>query len=929
MRLPARAAAGAIVVAAVLAVFLARPARLADIDSQVCDVITSWAGPGTASGKIVLVAIDEESLSGFGRWPWSRELVGRLVHGILDHGSSEVVLDMMFPQNEGASDDALANTLRGKPIAGGYTMRFDTAASGRVCETPALPLAVAGPDTSQRAAFFHAAGVICGAPIIDDAAVARGFLNAAPDHDGVMRRVPLIIESGGRYYPSLALAALRLFRPGGSLELVTDGGGARLMRVGSQMIPVEGPSLLRMRFRGGARTFSRVSASDVLAGRITDDLMRGKIAIVGGTAPGIENPVVTPVAPLFPGLEVQATTLDNLIQGDSFERPANATFWELILTAIAGTLSTWLLIRLPAVWGSLASACLAAAAWGACALLLQSEHLLYSPLPVTVALACNVPALTLLNYVKERKRADQAQQKLTAVMQRSLDALRESHARYQRLVDNVNDAIILEDADGRLKFANRRFHEWFGLGDAEIGTVVLERYVAPEWCAEVRDRYRRLLRRDAVPHHFEFEGVRPDGTRIWIEALVTLVEEDGRIAGTQAALRDTTERKRIEEQYLQARKMESVGRLAGGVAHDFNNLLTVIISYSDVLLDRFMLSDPSRRPMQEIRKAADQAADLTKKLLAFSRKQLVQPGPVNLNLIVNESERMLQRLIGEDVELSTRLEPDLGYVVADPGQLHQVLMNLIVNARDAMPQGGRIIVETRNVEAETDPAAAIYLGVTDFGTGMSDEIKQHLFEPFFTTKDPGKGTGLGLATVYGIVQQIGGRIEVASELGKGTTFHIYLPRVAAPVLKAPVDRVANVELTGSETVIVVEDQEAVRELATTVLRRYGYRVLEASNGPDAIALSERYPNIIHLLVTDIIMPLMDGRVLAEKLKGVRPEMKVLYVSGYSEEKLGRSRAMDPDLAYLPKPFTPELLGAKVREILAESSNNKPRTASSD
>jgi len=395
------------------------------------------------------------------------------------------------------------------------------------------------------------------------------------------------------------------------------------------------------------------------------------------------------------------------------------------------------------------------------------------------------------------------------------------------------------------------------------------------------------------------------------------VEENGRVTGSQAALRDTTERKRIEAHYLQAQKMESVGRLAGGVAHDFNNLLTVINGYSSMLLGRLPAADPSRRDLEEIQKAGEQAAGLTQKLLAFSRKQLVKPRPVDLNVLVTEAKRMLDRVIGEDIELITRLSPDLGQVTADPGQIHQVLMNLVVNARDAMPDGGRLTIETKSVDA--DPSMAyVYLGVADTGTGIADDVKKHLFEPFFTTKAQGKGTGLGLATVYGIVHHSGGRIEVASEIGQGTTFGIYLPCIKSGVLEQPGASAPVKELRGRETVLVVEDQQAVRQFACTILESYGYRVLQAANGPDAIAVAEQHSGMIHLLITDIILPLMDGRVLADKLKAVRPGTKVLYISGYSEERIGYGSELEGDLAYLSKPFTSRLLAERVREVLGDS-----------
>jgi PAS domain S-box-containing protein len=931
------------VVLVVLGVFLARPAPVVDLDYKVRDLLTGWAGPGKPSGRVVIVEIDEKSLAQFGRWPWPRDLVGLTARSILDHGASVVVLDMMFPQEDrrttratgafewapgGTNDEVLAQALSGKPAVAGYSFSFDHGTAGPpVCSVASLPLAVTSPKDSEGAAFFHATGAVCSVPEISRAAAANGFLNAAPDSDGKMRRIPLVIESGGRYYPSLALAALNLCRPVSKMLLATDAHGAWRLRLDRQAVPLEGPSFLRLRFRGAQRSFAYIPVADVLSGRAPADMLRGKIAIVGGSAQGLRNPVVTPVDPLFPDVEIQATAIDNLLQGDSFRRPGNALFWELALALLAGLISALLLsATLHALWGVLIAVGVAAAAWTGCAFVLSSTGMLFSPLAATAALACNLPALTLLHYQQEKRRADRTERQLVSAKHLSREMRRESESRYQRLVENVNDAIIMDDVEGRLVFANRRFREWFGLQDMEIRDVVLEQYVAPEWRTELRDRHDRRMRGETVPDHFEYEGIRPNGTRIWIEALVTRVEKDGRVIGSQGALRDITERKRIEAQYFQAQKMESVGRLAGSVAHDFNNLLTVINGYTDMLLEGSGPQDPLRASLLEIRKAGERAAGLTQKLLAFSRKQLIQPKALDLNLLVVESEIMLGRLIGEDIELITRLGAGIGQAMADAGQLHQVLMNLVVNAIDSMPNGGKIIIETKNVEADADfvsrvPELAIgsyvYLGVTDTGTGMSDHVKEHLFEPFFTTKEPGKGTGLGLATIYSIVHQSSGWIGVTSKLGEGSTFEIYLPRIEPGLLQQPATSVPAAALRGSETVLVVEDQEAVRRLACTILESHGYRVLQASSGPEAIALAEGFPKTIHLLLTDVILPLMDGRLLAEKLKAARPQMAVLYMSGYPDEKIGQSGVLDPNSAYLPKPFTPQALAAKVREILAD------------
>src|SRR5438105_8556730 len=406
------------------------------------------------------------------------------------------------------------------------------------------------------------------------------------------------------------------------------------------------------------------------------------------------------------------------------------------------------------------------------------------------------------------------------------------------------------------------------------------------------------------------------------------------LTSVASALAVGIERKRAEEalrqseeRLRQAQKMEAVGRLAGGVAHDFNNLLTVITSYSDLLLEDLGPADPKRDDVQQIRKAAEGAAALTRQLLAFSRQQVLQPKALDLKATVAGTEKLLKRLIGEDIQLTTFLAPDLGVVKADPGQIEQIISNLAVNARDAMPSGGRLTIEAANVDmdetyvrghAPAGPGRYVMLALSDTGIGMDQQTKARIFEPFFTTKEPGKGTGLGLATVYGIVKQSGGFIWVYSEPAHGTSFKVYLPRVAEPA--EPAEPAATATATaeptgGTETVLVVEDAASVRMVTRQVLERVGYVVLEAPNGETALRLAAKHHGPIQLLLTDVVMPGLSGRQLAEQLAKLRPDMKVLYTSGYADHAIVHHGILDSGIAYLQKPFTPEALGRRVRQVL--------------
>jgi nitrogen-specific signal transduction histidine kinase/CheY-like chemotaxis protein len=400
--------------------------------------------------------------------------------------------------------------------------------------------------------------------------------------------------------------------------------------------------------------------------------------------------------------------------------------------------------------------------------------------------------------------------------------------------------------------------------------------------------------------------------------------DKGEVVEYIAICQDTSDRRDLEARLRQSQKMEAVGRLAGGVAHDFNNLLTVITGYSERLLAQLDADDARRKAADAIKRAADRAAALTHQLLAFSRRQVLAPKVIDLNAIVGAMHKLLRRLIGEDIELVTIAGAGLWPVKADPNQFEQVIMNLAVNSRDAMPRGGVLRIETANVDLDAEftrhhvglqPGAYVMLAVSDTGCGMDEHTLGHLFEPFFTTKEQGKGTGLGLSTIYGIVKQSGGYIWVESEPGRGATFRIYLPRVHEAVDAQPVSGQEATAPRGWETVLLVEDEESVRLLLRDSLRRFGYAVVDAASGPEAIEIADRHDGPIHVLLTDMVMPHMNGWEVAETVMARRPGIKVIYMSGYIEHALPENRGLDAGIAFLGKPFSPDALGWKVREVL--------------
>lgn len=506
---------------------------------------------------------------------------------------------------------------------------------------------------------------------------------------------------------------------------------------------------------------------------------------------------------------------------------------------------------------------------------------------------------------------------------------------HTRLLDQVQDAVIVTDLRGRVIYWNGAASRLYGFTAEEmLGQPLTSRFPL-----SLRPEVERILQEIIAGADWsgEYEDFRKDGSRVWVDLRITpIADATGKPMAILGLARDISQRRLLQEQLRQAQKMEAVGQLAGGIAHDFNNLLTIINGYSEMVLDALPAHEPLRELIAEIRAAGERSATLTRQLLAFSRKQVLTPRLLDLNQVLRDTEKLLKRTVEESVTVTLRLAEGLPPIQADPGQIEQVLLNLAVNARDAMPLGGELLLETCLAPQAADarsagPAPAqVLLRVRDTGCGMTEEVRRHIFEPFFTTKEPGKGTGLGLAVVHGIVQQSGGRIEVQSSPGLGTTFEIAFPAADGTQRpeEAPRSPGLDENTLGTETILVVEDDPALRRLIAQALCKQGYRVLLAEGPVQAVGLCDTHAGQIDLVLTDLVLPDLNGYRLATLLQAQWPEMKVLYMSGHTDDVVVRKEVLEAGLPFLSKPFSPSMLCRKVRSVLDQERTDTARAVAS-
>jgi signal transduction histidine kinase/CheY-like chemotaxis protein len=844
----------------------------AGMDNHCHDLFFRLRGPVEPDNRILIAAVDEHTLNRLGRWPLRRIHYARLLNRL--GGASIVGLDILMV--EPSEDDAvLAGAIRkhGRVVLPTYIVK---------------PLQVS--DTVESLSPRRV-----------------GHIHLEQEIDGVVRRVYHTLYAGGRKLPSFA-SAIHEILTGNPFPREDPGGDGRDPTTQARIVQMDGQ---RINYYGPPGTFPRLSLADIIDGRYPDDFFKDRIVLVGVTATGLEAGVLTPFTQHrdhMHGVEVHAHILGNITDRNILSEATDPLRWGLSL--IVSFLVLLLFLRSEGWRAALLWVIGIGAFFAASFAVFAAADFWFSPILPSVFLSFIFVVAYIFRLEQSKRELGEAK-----------DAWEESF-------NTINDAIVLMDMNGtavRMNRAAKSLLEPHMVDLLSRRCFLLRRALAPasgetqpDLAVEAGEAGAEQIPDPFSDRHYEVKSF-------------PSLDQAGRWIGFVHVVCDITLRKKAEEekerlqfQLLQSQKMQSIGRLAGGVAHDFNNILTAILGYSELALLSLSDSHPLRNSIRVIHESGLKASALTRQLLAFSRRQVAELQVVNLNQIVGDMARILTRIIGEDVEIRLQTESPVRNILADPVHMEQVLMNLTVNARDAMPRGGSVTVETADVELdeayatrreEVTPGSYVKLSVADTGEGMSPEVQARIFEPFFTTKKIGEGTGLGLSTVYGIVKQMSGHIDVYSEPGRGSVFSVYLPVCREDTTvkaRAETHRMPR----GTETILIAEDDASIRKFLGALLEPLGYRVMTAPSGAEALKIAETTVGI-DLLLTDVVMPGMGGKELAQKIQAIHTSIKVLFMSGYTEEVITRQGLEQASVAFIHKPLLPNKLVMKLREVLDE------------
>ncbi len=896
----------------------------------------------------VIIDIDEKSLARYGQWPWPRYLISRLLDKITALKPSVIGLDMIFSEPDRTSvssvmkglkgfygleidlnnipdriidnDLALADVLNKGPFILSHQFRFDHNKEDQkkyITNPVRVSFIHNKSDSKEAGKIPESYSVLSNLKLFYEKTEASGFSNSVSDDDGILRRIPLLIRYHGDIYPSMALAAVLKYRNINNIILKIEKGVLQSINYKGTTIPVDAQGNLRIRFHDPEMSYDYFSASDILDGTVTLDKLEGRIALVGTSAYGLESFQATPLGSVYTGVEVHATVVDNLITGNFISSPEWAKGVILLFILILGiSLSFTVANRSNTFSIFIVLASIFAILLFSQQLLSRSGLYIETAFPVITAIFIYL-FLTIFKYFIEKMRAE--------------NALKESEKRFRNLFKKAPVPMCFISRDNRVLDINNSFTDITGYTSDDIQNLPDAMNILFENNEEVNNGISKwisglkpAIAEDHSPESRECQ-VRCRDNRI----LTMLVDAESVGDNFVVSLFDITDRKQAEAQRekmqaqtFQSQKLEAIGSLAGGIAHDFNNMLGIIIGYAELSI---MQAEPGvivDENLNKIIDAAKHSARLTRQLLDFARKQMIHPVAMDLNKSIEDSLDMMRRLIGENIDLEWHPCKDSCTVFMDPPQLDQILLNLCVNAKDSIKDVGRITIELSILKIDKNLNGSgfdikigeyVSLSISDNGCGMDEEVLKHIFEPFYTTKELGHGTGMGLATVYGIVRQNRGTVMVNSAPGKGSTFKIVLPRHFDNV--TPLEKIEKKVAKGNnETILVVEDEPAILGLIKTMLEAYKYRVLDAAGPEQAINIACKNDSIV-LLITDMVMPGMSGRDLADKISETRPDIKILFMSGYANNISPIDNDKGKRINFIQKPFAIKEMALKIREVL--------------
>ena len=955
---PKIVATGVLVSVLLAALFLSVPS-FTSLNNQVTDLVTQGSGQKSPSGNVIVIDLDDESIARFGQWPWPRYRLAHLLQKVSELGARSIALDMILAEPDRTSpvrvqeeaerylgykieignlpaeyknyDDYLARTLTQGPFVLGYEFLFrrngDEKGDNRL--HPLRVVVVQQRGLPAAGEFFEASGVVGNLEPFARAVSSSGFLNATPDRDGILRRLPLLIRYKGELFPSLSLAAFMRFKATSSIQLLATRAGSIVVLVGDRSIPIDRQGNVLIDFRARTGPIPRFSAADLLEGRIPGSAIAGKIALVGSSAAGLDKTYQIPGNPVFSHVGIHAHMLEDLLTGEFPQRDQRFLFWEAGVSLLLGLLFSLLVARTGVISSAVAGGIIIISLWMTARGIFHATGYVLSPFLPTMVI---VAAYAVLTIVKTREGQNHAEE----TAGNALMLLKRSESQLNSIIQSIPDIIFRLDPSGNVSFVSPAIAQYKRDANELLGRPIFD-LVLPEdrQKATYRVNERRTGRRATRDLQLRLLLNKEQSTGSADEQRYFSVSAQGlyqydpsreTFIGTQGIIRDITEQKKLEERLLQAQKMEAVGSLAAGVAHDLNNILSGLVSYPDLLLLDIPEGSPLRAKIKAIKRSGQRAAAIVQDMLTLARRGVAHQEIFCPNRIIQEYlespefARLKER--HRQIAFESILSPDLLNVKGSPLHLSKGLMNLVTNAVEALPAGGRVVISTANsyldtarqVYEEIPEGEYVCLSVEDNGVGISPEDLQRVFEPFYTKKRMGgSGSGLGMTVIWATVKDQGGYIDLQSAEGEGTRIDIYLPATRETIAEKD-RRIVLQDYLGNEKILVVDDIREQREIAVNMLSKLGYKVFSATSGETALALIRDNP--VDLVVLDMIMPNgIDGLETYQAIVSLYPGQKAIIASGYSESDRVKELQRLGAGVYIQKPYTMEKIGVAVRTEL--------------